>query len=117
MSNPLQVLLDKAIAAIPAKHPVRAEIAEALAKRAEATERANRAWVTMRANREAASAALQPQPTGKGKSPALKAPAQTGPVQDKATPAKSAKSAKVKMQLTASNKMRSARKPASPASH
>jgi hypothetical protein len=79
MSNPLQALLDKAIAAIPAKHPVRAEIAEALAKRAEATERANRAWVTMRANREAATAALQPQPTGKGKAPALKAPAKTGP--------------------------------------
>jgi hypothetical protein len=113
MSKQLNALLDKALAAIPAKHPVRAEITEALAKRAEFTDRANRAWETMRANKAAAQAAAD---LAAGIKPAkVKAPAKSGPVQDKATPARSAKSAKVKLQLTASNKMRSARKAAAPA--
>ena len=108
MTTNLQALLDLAISAIPAKSPVRAQIAEAMEKRALGTARALKAHETMRANREAAAAAAAPPAPVKGKG---KAPV----IADKATPAPSAKSRKVKMQLTASNKMRSARKPAAPA--
>ncbi len=69
-TNPLQALLDKAVAALPAKSPVRVEITEALAARAKFTERAQRAWETMRKNR---GDAPKPAPIE------AKAPAKSGP--------------------------------------
>ena len=56
MSTDLSVLLDKALKALPPKSPVRAEIVEALKQRAAHSERAAKAWVTMKANRKAKAA-------------------------------------------------------------
>jgi hypothetical protein len=63
----LATLLDRAIKALPAKSPVRVEIAAALEQRAVYTERAKRAWETMRANKLAASAPAPKPVKGKGK--------------------------------------------------
>jgi hypothetical protein len=53
MSTDLSVLLDKALKALPPKSAVRAEIVEALKQRAAHSERAAKAWATMKANRKA----------------------------------------------------------------
>lgn len=57
MTN-LQKLLDKAIKALPAKSPVREEIAEALATRTDYAARGRKAWETRRAT----NAAPAPKP-------------------------------------------------------
>jgi hypothetical protein len=69
----LQSLLDKAVRALPPKSPVRTEISEALETRKLYTERAKKAWETMRSNKAKAE-----KPA-----PAAKAPA-TKPVKAKA---------------------------------
>jgi hypothetical protein len=45
----MQEMLSKAAKALPVKHPLRGEIETGLAKRAEFTARAKKAWETMRA--------------------------------------------------------------------
>jgi F0F1-type ATP synthase membrane subunit b/b' len=61
----LQALLDKALAELPAKSPVRAEITAALKRRAELTARAQKAWATMRATRKAKAAKPKAAPKRK----------------------------------------------------
>jgi hypothetical protein len=63
MSTDLSVLLDKALKALPPKSPVRAEIVEALKQRAAHSERAAKAWATMKANRKAKAEPLAATPT------------------------------------------------------
>jgi hypothetical protein len=110
MSKQLNALLAKAVAALPAKSPVRVEIEAALAKRAEFTARAQAAWATMRA--PGGVHFVPPvEPVKPAKGAKVKAPTKTGPAPAQAKPVK-------RLQLTASNKMRSARKaPAAPATH
>ncbi len=69
----LSILLDKAIKALPAKHPVRAEIAQAMEARADFSARGRKAWETRRAQMAETSKAAKPAKAPKA-GPAPKPP-------------------------------------------